>query len=206
MHGTPPPSLGNYHQPVVFEMEKVVLTHLASVDVTVISESVGSYIVYTMGDGTQPLPTCGMAETCDPDVTDDDNSLYCTDDDLKDGNYGATQLTPMKSGDDDDDDDDEGGPITDAIATGLASTSSAIDTLLCCGDTEDEEADLEKDEKAAKDIIVVAFLGSMDDFMARGLSVSDACEQQKNKNNQRRTSHAAAKRGCNETTTSTGDE
>jgi len=68
--------------PVEFKMEKVILTHLAFVDVTVISRSMGSYVVYTLGDGTQPDPTCSMAETCNPDKTTSSSAPDCTDDEL----------------------------------------------------------------------------------------------------------------------------
>ena len=149
----------------------VFLTLLACILGMVISSAAGSsgsaVADKAIGTSAGILLLCYAVHMAREEGYFDRCSPLDAEDDLKDGNYGATQLTPMKSGDDDDD-DDEGGPITDAIATGLASTSSVIDTLLCCGDTEDEDADLEKDEKASKDVLVVAFLGSMDDFMARG--------------------------------------
>ena len=88
-------------------MEKVVLTHLAFVDVRVVSETFGSYVVYTLGDGTQPEPTCNMAETCDPGELDEKSSRYCTDDDLRDGfpyptvrhiDFRASNKTKMGNG------------------------------------------------------------------------------------------------------------
>lgn len=58
-------------------MEKVMFTHMGDVTVDVISKSFGSYVVYTLGDGTQPDPRCEMAETC--------TLSSCTDDVFQDG-------------------------------------------------------------------------------------------------------------------------
>ena len=100
----------------------------------------------------------GYFEPCTPVVDADDGPTK------GDENYGATQLTKM-GGDDDDDDDLPSGPIADRLATGLRASSDAIDACCCCCPDDEDDDDLEKGKKQNSDVVVVAFLGSVDDFM-----------------------------------------
>mmetsp|Transcript_6764 Transcript_6764/g.9468 ORF Transcript_6764/g.9468 Transcript_6764/m.9468 type:complete len:304 (+) Transcript_6764:33-944(+) len=79
-------------------------------------------------------------------------------------NYGSVET----GGNDDDGDEEELGPIKTAIRDGLLALNDAADVVCpCCAASEQEKeaSDSTPDKKADNSVIIVAFLGSLDDFM-----------------------------------------
>ena len=79
--------------------------------------------------------------------------------------YGA--VAPVHDGANDEDDEEEMGPLKTALSAQLEGASGCLDAVLCCGDESDDEGgdDEKKQARSTRDVLVVAFLGSMDDFM-----------------------------------------
>jgi len=75
--------------------------------------------------------------------------------------------------DDREDDDDELGPLKRAVMKSLLEVNECVDAACSCCARTTKEGDLEEDEdeeaddraKADNSVVIVAFLGSMDDFM-----------------------------------------
>jgi hypothetical protein len=101
---------------------------------------------------------CGGPSGDDDDDDDDDGDEEM---DEKGGAYGALAVEDGGAAA-----EEESGAVTAALTTGLEGLSACMDAAcFCCPADADAEEPTKKSKKAQQDIIVVAFLGSMDDFM-----------------------------------------